>query len=146
MIESIYLRRAPTKYLLLGPKNPGLIILEHELSDITVNAFMNSFSMIKQNGWNFQSLAQAIGGGFSYLNAQNSSTNDVTPEPIVSSVSLSSSSSSSTASPSATAGSSTTNLTNPTPSSQANSGTSYPCPSMTLFFMTLFSVAIMLCS
>jgi chitin deacetylase len=72
--------------LLLGPKKPGLIVLEHEIKNITVGAFMLDFSMIGAFGWDFVSLAQALGRGSSYANAQNSSTNDVTLMPIVPSI------------------------------------------------------------
>ena len=41
-----------------GPKSPGLIILEHELTNQTVGAFMQAFPLIAQNGWKFESLAR----------------------------------------------------------------------------------------
>ncbi|KAF8972223.1 hypothetical protein BDZ97DRAFT_1752812 [Flammula alnicola] len=63
---------------LASPKHPGLIILEHELTDVTVNGFIQAYPMIQQNGWNFVSLAQAVGNGSSYMNAQ-SSTGNVVP-------------------------------------------------------------------
>ena len=34
-----------------GPKSPGLIILEHELSNMSVSAFINAFPLVKANGW-----------------------------------------------------------------------------------------------
>ena len=36
---------------LTGPKSPGLIILEHELTNDTVQAFINAYPLIAQNGW-----------------------------------------------------------------------------------------------
>jgi len=129
--------------ILTGPKSPGLIVLEHELSEITITGFMNSYNMIKANGWNFQSLAQVLGGGSSYTNAQNSTTGNVTPEPIVASVSVASSSSTASSQASATTEASNTTTTS---SPKVGSGTICPCPSTTLFLMTtLFSVATLLC-
>ncbi|EJD01510.1 glycoside hydrolase/deacetylase [Fomitiporia mediterranea MF3/22] len=43
---------------LSGPKHPGLIVLEHELYESTVQAFMNAFPLIGQNGWKLISQAQ----------------------------------------------------------------------------------------
>ena len=37
---------------LTGPKTPGLIILEHEVSNDTVTAFIDNYPLFKQNGWN----------------------------------------------------------------------------------------------
>jgi peptidoglycan/xylan/chitin deacetylase (PgdA/CDA1 family) len=50
-----------------GPKSPGLIILEHELSNETVDAFIKAYPLIKQNGWEARSVAQILGGP-AYLN------------------------------------------------------------------------------
>ncbi len=41
-----------------GPKSPGLMVLEHELSDDTIQAFMNIYAIVKANGWQIVSLAQ----------------------------------------------------------------------------------------
>ncbi|TFY80616.1 hypothetical protein EWM64_g3396 [Hericium alpestre] len=41
-----------------GPKTPGLVILEHELNDATVQVFIDNFPLIKSNGWNVVSIAQ----------------------------------------------------------------------------------------
>ena len=43
---------------LTGPKSPGLIILEHELTNATVSAFMAAYPLIGQNQWNVKSQAQ----------------------------------------------------------------------------------------
>ena len=51
-----------------GPKSPGLIILEHELSNNTVGAFINAFPAIQSNGWKIESLAQ-LDGESAYQNA-----------------------------------------------------------------------------
>ncbi|KAI0638210.1 hypothetical protein C8Q77DRAFT_1153878 [Trametes polyzona] len=60
-----------------GPKSPGLVILEHELNNNTVGAFIQAFPLIQQNGWKFESLAR-IDGGSVYQNAEDSLA-DVTP-------------------------------------------------------------------
>ena len=54
----------PHLYLLssiLGPKSPGLIILEHELSDQSVQAFISAYPEIKANGWRTMSQAEIPG-------------------------------------------------------------------------------------
>jgi len=67
---------------LTGPKTPGLIILEHELGDYTVDAFIAAWPVIKANNWNIGSLAQVIGSGQAYQNAANGSS-PVTPATII---------------------------------------------------------------
>ncbi|TFK55730.1 glycoside hydrolase/deacetylase [Heliocybe sulcata] len=42
---------------LTGPKTPGLIILEHELSAQSVQAYMDAYPVMIQNGWKLQSVA-----------------------------------------------------------------------------------------
>lgn len=54
------------------PKNPGIVALEHELNDDTVQVFMNVYPEASQTGWKFQSVADAF--GFNWY--QNSKTND----------------------------------------------------------------------
>ncbi|KII95173.1 carbohydrate esterase family 4 protein [Plicaturopsis crispa FD-325 SS-3] len=41
-----------------GPKTPGLIILEHELSDVTVKVFTDAYPVMKASGWNTISIAE----------------------------------------------------------------------------------------
>jgi chitin deacetylase len=53
-----------------GPKSPGLIILEHELSTESVQAFVDAYPLIKSNGWDARSVAELLGGP-AYLNAAN---------------------------------------------------------------------------
>ena len=60
-----------------GPKSPGLIILEHELSNQSVQAFIDAYPVMKANGWNITSAAQ-LAGNIPYQNA-DSSTAPVTP-------------------------------------------------------------------
>ena len=53
---------------LSGPKSPGLIVLEHEFSEQTVQAFISAYPVIKANGWITASTARIIGGGQVYQN------------------------------------------------------------------------------
>ncbi|KAG9317294.1 carbohydrate esterase family 4 protein [Chiua virens] len=62
---------------LTGPKSPGLVILEHELSDLAVSTFMEAYPLMVSNGWKRVSLAQLDGLG-SYQNAFDSNS-PVTP-------------------------------------------------------------------
>ncbi|KAI0719530.1 hypothetical protein C8T65DRAFT_568947 [Cerioporus squamosus] len=71
---------ANLKTWITGPKSPGLIILEHELSNNTVDAFMQAFPLIAQNGWKFESLAR-LDGGSVYQNSPDDSS-DVTPQSV----------------------------------------------------------------
>ncbi|KAF9462650.1 hypothetical protein BDZ94DRAFT_1309542 [Collybia nuda] len=67
---------------LSGPKTPGLIVLEHESSDQSVQAFMDAYPLIKSNGWNAMSVAQLAGNGTTYRNAKDSMSS-VTPAGIL---------------------------------------------------------------
>ncbi len=90
----------------LGPKSPGLAILEHELTEDTVQAFMNAFPAMKQNGWETASIALlASDTGSAYQNADGTGNDSTVMEAGIllseepaSSAFLSSSSSSSSAS------------------------------------------------
>ncbi|KAL4075861.1 carbohydrate esterase family 4 protein [Scleroderma citrinum] len=62
---------------LTGPKTPGLIILEHELSDQSVQAFMSAWDLMVSNGWKIASVAQ-MGDVNAYQNAWNA-TSPVAP-------------------------------------------------------------------
>ena len=85
----------------LGPKSPGLVILEHELTPQSVAAFISAYPLIKGNGWSLQSLTQLYGGR-SYQNAQGSSSNDVVPGGVLVAQNITSPASSSTLSTSQT--------------------------------------------
>ncbi|PPQ75864.1 hypothetical protein CVT26_000279 [Gymnopilus dilepis] len=117
---------------LASPKDPGLIILEHELTNVTVSGFIEAYPMIQQNGWNFQSLAHIVGDGRTYQNAQNSQSK-VSPLGILaannftlttSSTSSSSSSSSSTSSSSSSSPSSSSSGSSTSASSGQSHGSS----------------------
>ncbi|KAJ7599494.1 carbohydrate esterase family 4 protein [Mycena floridula] len=45
---------------LTGSKSPGLIILEHELSDKTVSAFIAAYPVMKSNGWQTESVLRLL--------------------------------------------------------------------------------------
>ncbi|KAJ4481538.1 hypothetical protein C8J55DRAFT_473882 [Lentinula edodes] len=69
---------------LTGSKTPGLIILEHELSDESVQAFEAAYPVMKSNGWNLQSVAQlAAAGQSAYQNAIGINNGSVTPADII---------------------------------------------------------------
>jgi len=67
-----------------GPKSPGLIILEHELTNNTVGAFMNAYPAMKSNGWTLPSVARIAQSivdnttGNVYWNAPNGNSGTVT--------------------------------------------------------------------
>jgi len=54
---------------LTGPKSPGLIILEHELSNQSVASFQAAYPLMLSTGWKITSLAQLMSNGSSYQNA-----------------------------------------------------------------------------
>lgn len=58
-----------------GSKSPGLMILHHETSDDTVQAFINSHEVLRGNGWELTSLASLYGQV--YQNANSSTSDDV---------------------------------------------------------------------
>lgn len=69
---------------MLGPKSPGLMILEHEINELQVAAFIDAFPMIAQNGWRFESLAQLYPDyGGPYQNAESNNSSDVVPQGII---------------------------------------------------------------
>lgn len=45
-----------------GSKSPGLIVLEHELSDMSVASFIAAYPVIKANNWTMKSVAQLADG------------------------------------------------------------------------------------
>jgi len=52
-----------------GPKSPGLIILEHELTNETVAGFMDTYPILVANNWQTQSAVRLFDGP--YQNAQD---------------------------------------------------------------------------
>ncbi|KDQ15392.1 carbohydrate esterase family 4 protein [Botryobasidium botryosum FD-172 SS1] len=56
-----------------GAKHPGLMILEHELSTQSVQAFIDNYPLIKTNGWDARGVADVFGATY-YLNAVNNTT------------------------------------------------------------------------
>lgn len=59
-----------TKWL-NGPKSPGLMILEHELDNDTVQAFEDAYPLMVETGWKIESAARINGTGV-YLNSEDS--------------------------------------------------------------------------
>ncbi|KAH9179608.1 carbohydrate esterase family 4 protein [Lactarius sanguifluus] len=80
---------------LTGPKTPGLMILEHELSDGSVQAFIDNYPLIGANSWRPVSVAQLDGLNAPYQNAQGTNgtvtasdiVDDTSPSPPASIVS-----------------------------------------------------------
>ncbi|KAF5370107.1 hypothetical protein D9758_001048 [Tetrapyrgos nigripes] len=70
---------------LTGPKEPGLVILEHETSDLSVQAFINAYPLIKSNGWTTKSLAQIANDTDTspYRNAPSTQDGPVLAEDII---------------------------------------------------------------
>ncbi|KAJ7171527.1 carbohydrate esterase family 4 protein [Mycena filopes] len=115
-----------TKWL-TGPKSPGLVILEHELSVASVKSFIAAYPVMKSNGWDVVSLAQAVGnasdgGAAAYQNAA-SDTSPVNAVDIIDakSVGLPVSSSSVASSSSPPTGSQTGGSATPSSSSSSTS-------------------------
>lgn len=101
-----------TRFLRM-PKSPGLVVLNHELSVITVGGFTASFPLIAQNGWTWRSLAQVIGQA--YQNAKSSTSDDVSVKGVL----LVQSSSSTTTTTSTTMNSETASRTASSPGRSA---------------------------
>src|SRR5882724_8534171 len=47
-----------------GPKSPGLLVLEHELSNETVRAFVDTYPALRAHGWAAVSAVQLFGGAY----------------------------------------------------------------------------------
>ncbi|KZO96999.1 carbohydrate esterase family 4 protein [Calocera viscosa TUFC12733] len=56
-----------------GGKSPGLEILEHELTNDTIGAFMNAYPAMVSNGWQIKPVPEAYGFPW-YQNADNSTS------------------------------------------------------------------------
>ncbi|KAK7039655.1 carbohydrate esterase family 4 protein [Favolaschia claudopus] len=52
-----------------GPKTPGLVILEHEVSQKSVASFVAAYPLMQQSGWQIASLASLLSNNVSYQNA-----------------------------------------------------------------------------
>jgi len=88
-----------TKWL-TGPKSPGLIILEHELTTQAATAFQAAYPLMKSQGWQLESAAQ-LNGTSVYLNSNDDTSpvdkvNDILASDISTTPPSSSSSGSST--------------------------------------------------
>lgn len=63
-----------------GSKSPGLIVLEHELTNGSVQSFMAAYPLIGQNNWTMKSVAELDGLG-AYQNAKDD-TSSAMPVPL----------------------------------------------------------------
>ncbi|KAL0579681.1 hypothetical protein V5O48_002311 [Marasmius crinis-equi] len=127
--------------VLPASKSPGLMILEHELSDQTVQAFMENYPKIKANGWQTASLARVINGTDPYRNVQGDNVAPASVYLVSGTTSQPASSTSSASSSASTTGSSST--ANPTTNASSNTSKSN---SATSSWKTIFSVASTLLS
>ncbi|KAK7039785.1 carbohydrate esterase family 4 protein [Favolaschia claudopus] len=57
------------KKWLTGSKSPGLVVLEHELSKQSVDAFMAAYPLMIENNWKVAPMGELFGGNVSYQNA-----------------------------------------------------------------------------
>lgn len=110
-----------------GPKSPGLIILEHELSNMSVQAFINAFPLVKENGWKPMPVTQMTDDMSSWQNADDN-TGAVESMPIVggsasAGPSSSAAASSGSASASASSGSVSASASASRPATTSKSGT-----------------------
>ncbi|KAJ8488599.1 hypothetical protein ONZ45_g13898 [Pleurotus djamor] len=105
---------------LTGPKSPGLIVLEHELSDQSVQAFINAYPDIKRNGWTMISQAE-IPDGSVYQNEDDAGNVHPNLVGVPLTMESSTSSSSSPTSPTASSGSGAS-ATSSTPQSGTPTG------------------------
>ncbi|KLO11229.1 glycoside hydrolase/deacetylase [Schizopora paradoxa] len=102
-----------------GPKTPGLVILEHELYQETAQAFINSYPLLKQNGWNAVSVCRLFGDD-AY---QNGTSPDGETD---GAFSVSTSTTSTSAAPSATENAAANNASSTGTASGASSSNSSP--------------------
>jgi hypothetical protein len=127
---------------LRSPKSPGLITLNHENSAVTVGGFITSFPQIAANGWTFRSLAQVLGEGRSYQNAQ-SSTSEVLKKGVLLNQVISSSTSS-TVAPSPTTTASPARSSSPSSTTQSSAASFHPRTSCHLIFLVILSSFVFL--
>jgi len=92
-----------------GPKSPGLMILEHELSVQSSQVFIDAYPAMVNAGWRLESAAQ-LNGNSAYLNSRDSNSPVERAEGVLAGQTYSSSSTpSSTVSPPSDATGSTNN-------------------------------------
>jgi len=58
---------------LTGPKSPGLLILEHELTPESSQSFIDAYPLMSSSGWNITSATQMEGKGV-YFNSKDSNS------------------------------------------------------------------------
>lgn len=55
------------------------MMLQHEITDLSVKIFMDIFPLVAQKGWRYESLAKVLGDGRTYQNADANFSDDVQP-------------------------------------------------------------------
>ncbi|KAJ7599125.1 chitin deacetylase [Mycena floridula] len=108
---------------LQGPKSPGLMILEHELTDATVSAFIAAYPVMKANNWTTGSAALLLDAPSPYWNSAPGANAAVVPGGLLDFAGASASAvGQTTAKPSSTTGS-TNSTAKTTATSAKTSGT-----------------------
>ncbi|KAL5530059.1 hypothetical protein ACEPAF_6316 [Sanghuangporus sanghuang] len=128
---------------LTGPKSPGLIILEHELTNDTVQAFIDAYPMIGQNGWNAISQVQLNSSWTTYQDGEEDDdafNSFITPS--ASSSSASESASSGSGSSAASASASDNGLT--AESNSSGSTPSFVYPSLVSFGVLVGGILVLM--
>ncbi|KAF9075809.1 glycoside hydrolase/deacetylase [Rhodocollybia butyracea] len=125
---------------LTGPKSPGLIILEHELSDQSVQAFKSAYPVMKSNNWKLVSVAQLVGEHGPYQNALSINKGNVATADIIDSKLMSMNTSASTSMSTST----TTSSSSPNSTSSSASDNTAPKNSASLSWdgMTVRTFAV----
>ncbi|ETW84072.1 carbohydrate esterase family 4 protein [Heterobasidion irregulare TC 32-1] len=113
-----------------GAKTPGLVILEHELTNDTVKAFIDGFWMAKSNNWQIESIARMDGTNHPYQNADGP-VGAVTGSSVVAAdnVQNNNAASGSSAAPSSSASANASSTPSSTASSSSKSASSSSKPS-----------------
>lgn len=99
---------ADLKKWITGPKTPGLIILEHELSNGSVTAFMDAYPLMQSSGWDIRNIPNLFNDQW-YSNSLNDNSTVVQLDIISAGVESINLSSTSTAAPAAQTSASTSN-------------------------------------
>jgi len=130
-----------TKWI-TGPKSPGLIILEHELSAASVQAFINAYPSMKSNGWDTRSIPDLFSAPW-YTNAANDNST-VVPLQVINAggASIVLSSTTTSAAPTTASSSPTTSPKNTAQNSGASSRYGLSSPLLiTIFIASLFMLS-----
>ena len=132
---------------LSGPQTTGLIILEHELTNASVQCFMAAYPLMKQYNWNLKSVTTLDSDGPWYNSDDD--TSNATPVPLTAGgnggagiIAATSTSSTSTPPPSpTTSSSSSTPSSNPASNSKKNGALPGLNSSPIIMFMSTLALA-----